>query len=63
MSNLKRMVILEVIETLESMLATAQEGRNNAIEESRYHKGAMESRHDTFKEEAQYLMAAVILII
>jgi transcription elongation GreA/GreB family factor len=26
-----------------------------AIEESKAHKGAMESRYDTFKEEAQYL--------
>lgn len=40
------------------MLATAKEGRKNAIEESQYHKGAMESRYDTFKEEAQYLMVA-----
>ncbi|KZS22763.1 hypothetical protein BMY_0590 [Wohlfahrtiimonas chitiniclastica] len=27
-----------------------------AQEEANYHKGAMESRYDTFKEEAQYLV-------
>ncbi len=51
-------VIAAVIAEIESMRSTAREGRENAIEESRHHKGAMESRYDTFKEEAQYLMAA-----
>lgn len=37
--------------------ATTQ-GREDALEESRAHKGAMESRYDTFKEEAQYLANA-----
>lgn len=58
MENLKKLIIAEVIKVTQSMLATAQEGRKNAIEESQYHKGAMESRYDTFKEEAQYLMVA-----
>jgi transcription elongation GreA/GreB family factor len=40
------------------MLETAERSRNDAIEESKHHKGAMESRYDTFKEEAQYLMVA-----
>jgi transcription elongation GreA/GreB family factor len=58
MSELKKLVITEAIRVTRSMLATAEESRKNAIEESRYHKGAMESRYDTFKEEAQYLMSA-----
>lgn len=56
--ELKKLVVAEVIKVTRSMLATAQEGRTNAIEESKYHKGAMESRYDSFKEEAQYLMVA-----
>lgn len=58
MDELKRLIVTEVLRVIRSMLATAQEGRTNAIEESKYHKGAMESRYDTFKEEAQYLMVA-----
>lgn len=58
MDALKKLVIAEVIKVTQSMLATAEEVRRNAIAESKYHKGAMESRYDTFKEEAQYLMVA-----
>lgn len=58
MYEFKKLIVAEVLRVIRSMLATAQEGRKNAIEESRYHKGAMESRYDTFKEEAQYLMSA-----
>ncbi|MEK7630940.1 MAG: GreA/GreB family elongation factor [Patescibacteria group bacterium] len=32
-----------------------ERGQQGAIEESKAHKGAMASRYDTFKEEAQYL--------
>lgn len=58
MNELKKLVVTEAIRVTRDMLATAEESRKNAIEESRYHKGAMESRYDTFKEEAQYLMTA-----
>lgn len=58
MDNLKKSVVSAVIAEIESMISTAENDRQKAIEESRYHKGAMESRYDTFKEEAQYLMAA-----
>ena len=44
-------VILEMLHTTERMIKEAQE-------EANYHKGAMESRYDTFKEEAQYLVGA-----
>ena len=36
-------------------IKNAERGRLGAIEESKKHKGAMASRYDTFKEEAQYL--------
>ena len=58
MNNLKHQIIAEVIRVTQSMLRTAEKSRKDAIEESKYHKGAMESRYDTFKEEAQYLMIA-----
>lgn len=58
MDELKKLVVAEVIRATRSMLATAEKGRRDAIEESKYHKGAMQSRYDTFKEEAQYLMVA-----
>lgn len=58
MFALKKTVIEEVVKVTRAMLATATEGRMDAIIESRHHKGAMESRYDTFKEDAQYLMAA-----
>lgn len=58
MEKLKKLVVTEVLRVTRSMLATARKGKANAIEESKHHKGAMESRYDTFKEEAQYLMVA-----
>ena len=58
MDSLKHQVIAEVIKVTQSMLETAERSREDAIEESKHHKGAMESRYDTFKEEAQYLMVA-----
>lgn len=58
MDSLKHQVIAEVIKVAQSMLRTAEKSREDAIEESKHHKGAMESRYDTFKEEAQYLMVA-----
>ena len=58
MDNLKKAAVAEVIVVIESMVSVAKEERQKAIEESRHHKGAMESRYDTFKEEAQYLMTA-----
>ncbi|KKU81079.1 MAG: hypothetical protein UY07_C0026G0008 [Parcubacteria group bacterium GW2011_GWA1_47_8] len=58
MDNLKKSVVSAVIVEIELMISTAEKERQKAIEESQYHKGAMESCYDTFKEEAQYLMAA-----
>jgi transcription elongation GreA/GreB family factor len=55
MPNLKSTILDLVIEEVEDQIKHAERGKSDAIEESRAHKGAMESRYDTFKEEAQYL--------
>ncbi len=55
MTNLKTIIVGRIIEKIEAQIKTAEHGLSDAIEESRAHKGAMASRYDTFKEEAQYL--------
>lgn len=45
------------------MLDSAEQGRQEAQEEANYHGGTMESRYDTFKEEAQYLAGAQTRLI
>ncbi len=55
MKDIKVVVIGKVIEKIETQIENTESGRMFAIEESKAHKGAMESRYDTFKEEAQYL--------
>lgn len=58
-------MIVDKVSTLEQgiaevkkMIDMAKKNMKEAQEEANYHKGAMESRYDTFKEEAQYLVAA-----
>jgi transcription elongation GreA/GreB family factor len=55
MNNIKTVVINKIIEEVEAQVQNAERGRLDAIAESKSHKGAMASRYDTFKEEAQYL--------
>lgn len=55
MKSIKAVIIDRVIDKIEIQIKTAERGRLDAVEESKAHKGAMESRYDTFKEEAQYL--------
>jgi transcription elongation GreA/GreB family factor len=43
---------------LKSMIFQASSAANEAQKEANYHIGAMQSRYDTFKEEAQYLAEA-----
>lgn len=43
---------------LRRMCELAIAGAHEAQQEANYHIGAMESRYDTFKEEAQYLTEA-----
>ncbi len=45
------------IERYQERLARAEEGRSSAQSDANAHKGAMQSRYDTFKEEAQNLAA------
>ena len=50
--------VIQAIETaLEARLAAAEHFRRDAQDEANSHVGAMESRYDTFKEDAQYLAA------
>ena len=55
MKNIKSNLLKLIISDIENQITTAEKGRKDAFEESKVHKGAMESRYDTFKEEAQYL--------
>jgi len=55
MKNIKAIILDRLIEEVEAQIKNAERGRQDALEESKVHKGAMESRYDTFKEEAQYL--------
>ncbi len=55
MTDTKSRLLDLVISDIEKQIETAEQGRKDAVEESKAHKGAMESRYDTFKEEAQYL--------
>src|SRR3989344_2272089 len=54
--NIKTAILDRIIKEVETQIKNAERGRLNALEESKAHKGAMESRYDTFKEEAQYLV-------
>lgn len=51
----KKALFTKLCDQLEAMIEEAKAARHDAESESRSHKGAMESRYDTFKEEAQAL--------
>ncbi len=53
--NLRETVRQAIVERLTQDLVHAEQHRKEAQEESNRHIGRMESRYDTFKEEAQYL--------
>ena len=55
MKNIKTVILDRIIEEVNVQIKNMEQGRLGAIEESKAHKGAMVSRYDTFKEEAQYL--------
>ena len=55
MKSIKTTIVDCIIEKVENQIRNAERGQSDAIEESKAHKGAMASRYDTFKEEAQYL--------
>ena len=55
MTNIKMIILDLVMAEVVAQLEATERGRLFAIAESKAHKGAMASRYDTFKEEAQYL--------
>jgi hypothetical protein len=57
--NTEKVVVLKKVKAiLVDMLNQAKSAIVDAQTEANYHIGAMQSRYDTFKEEAQYLVAA-----
>lgn len=57
--NAEKIKVLEnILSSLLGMVDQAKSAMADAQEEANYHIGAMQSRYDTFKEEAQYLVAA-----
>ena len=61
MSNIKMIILDKVIEEIDAQIRNSERGRQSAMEDAKSHKGAMQSRYDTFKEEAQYLAAGYAL--
>ena len=51
-------IATQVLKNVEAELERAIDEQKEAQSEANSHVGAMESRYDTFKEEAQYLAAA-----
>lgn len=58
MMRTKIRIIEKAAHELEEQIQVAQNAANEAQTDANSHVGAMESRYDTFKEEAQYLSAA-----
>jgi hypothetical protein len=56
MKKIKQSIIDLVIETINLQIANVEASKKEAEDESKFHKGAMASRYDTFKEEAQTLV-------
>ena len=54
----KKQIANTILAMLEQNLVVAKKERDVAQQEANSHIGAMESRYDTFKEEAQYLVSA-----
>jgi transcription elongation factor, greA/greB, C-term len=53
----KTIIAKQVLEKLKTDLMRTIKQRDEAQQEANSHVGAMESRYDTFKEEAQYLVS------
>ena len=58
MNNFKRKYLEGLIEDLTKQFHLASQSASDSQSEANAHKGAMASRYDTFKEEAQYLSVA-----
>ena len=59
MIEIKKQLLFGITSSLEKQLKIYKKEMDRAQEEANYHKGAMESRYDTFKEEAQMLKDAL----
>jgi transcription elongation GreA/GreB family factor len=59
MVEIKKQLLLKIKEYLKEQLLLYKKEMDRAQAEANYHKGAMESRYDTFKEEAQMLKDAL----
>ena len=57
MKAIKTTIIDCEMERISEQIRNAEVGRRDAEQEAAAHKGAMASRYDTFKEEAQYKAA------
>lgn len=53
----KNHIFDSLVEAVSKMIVDAKVGMDDAQKEANFHVGAMASRYDTFKEEAQYLAA------
>lgn len=51
-------ILEEAISSITAMIENTKDAAQDSQTEANYHKGAMQSRYDTFKEEAQYMVAA-----
>lgn len=58
MLNKKIEILEDAISSIAAMINNTQDVAQDSQAEANYHKGAMQSRYDTFKEEAQYMVAA-----
>lgn len=58
MNDEKIIVLEKSILDISNMICRAKKMAEDSQKEANYHIGKMESRYDTFKEEAQYLAAA-----
>ena len=57
LKDVRLQAIAMLIEELSREIQRTKVAQSDAMTEAKHHKGAMESRYDTFKEEAQYLHA------
>ena len=57
LSEEKKSILIKIKTEINTMIETAKESAKFYQEEANSHQGAMESRYDTFKEEAQYMVS------
>ncbi len=57
-SKEKKCILEKIVLDIREMIENASSSAKEQQEEANFHQGAMESRYDTFKEEAQYMVYA-----